>query len=105
MRQMACGLLASIALLSGNAAAAADLALKARRVQAEPVLGWNGFYIGGNAGYGWGDADTSTTGVSDLGAIALTPGSATLHPNGWFGGFQGGYNFQVAPAFVLGIET
>jgi outer membrane immunogenic protein len=30
---------------------------------------------------------------------------ANLKPSGWFGGFQGGYNWQFAPNWLFGIET
>ena len=51
-----------------------------------PLFNWTGFYIGGNVGYGWGDA----SGVST---------------NGWFGGGQIGVNYQFAPNWVWGVEA
>jgi outer membrane immunogenic protein len=66
---------------------------------------WTGFYIGGNIGYGWGSGSTSTTGVTVLGPIALTPGNADLRPHGWFSGLQAGYNWQIGPSWLVGLET
>jgi outer membrane immunogenic protein len=51
---------------------------------------WTGFYAGLNAGYGW--ANTSLTGVT---------GSSNL--NGFVGGGQIGYNWQIS-SLVLGLE-
>lgn len=50
---------------------------------------WNGPEIGLIAGYGWGNASAPGT---KFGA------------DGWAGGAYAGYNFQVAPQFVLGVE-
>ena len=38
-------------------ASAADVPVKAPRWIPPPVHNWTGFYIGGNAGYGWGNAN------------------------------------------------
>jgi outer membrane immunogenic protein len=53
---------------------------------AAPLFNWTGFYIGGNAGWGWGSA-------------------FGLDPSGYLLGLQAGYNFQLAGAFLAGIET
>lgn len=53
---------------------------------ARQLFNWTGFYVGGNAGYGWGSA---------LGADA----------SGYLLGLQAGYNFQVASNILAGIET
>jgi outer membrane immunogenic protein len=55
---------------------------------------WNGPYIGLHGGYGWGAFK------SDIPA-----GSTDLDPAGGFGGFQGGYNWQFAPSWVIGLES
>lgn len=75
---------AALLLAAGFGAHAADLS-KAYKAQPAPVaasFNWSGFYIGANAGYGWGSSNLS-------GAV---------------GGGQLGYNWQ-ADRFVLGIET
>ncbi|MFG1377143.1 outer membrane protein [Xanthobacter autotrophicus] len=85
-------LLASATLLAGVVlaapAVAADLSGRYPAPYVQPVAAftWTGFYIGANAGYGWGSTVNSD-------------------PGGFIGGFQAGYNFQFANPFVLGIET
>jgi outer membrane immunogenic protein len=89
--------LAAVLLSSGlGIAAAADLPPPPDYAPAQ-VFSWTGFYIGGNAGYGWTKAPgtlTTTTG----------PESFTASGNGFLGGAQAGYNWQVGPV-VLGAEA
>lgn len=59
---------------------------------APPPFTWQGFYIGVNGGYGWGDS--TLTGVG---------GTSTIHPNGALLGPTVGYNFQLG-SFVAGLE-
>jgi outer membrane immunogenic protein len=79
-------LVAMLATTAFTPAIAADLGRPVYKapvaVVAPPTL-WNGFYVGGNVGYGWGR------------------GSA----DGVTGGAQIGYNYQFAPNFVLGLEA
>jgi outer membrane immunogenic protein len=61
------------------------------------VFSWSGFYLGGNAGWGWTNASgtfTTTTGG----------GSFSGSGNGFLGGAQAGYNWQTGP-FVIGAEA
>jgi outer membrane immunogenic protein len=70
---------------------------KATAAPAEPAGAttvWNGPYIGLHGGYGWGDFKSTVPGVT-----------TSLDPAGAFGGFQGGYNWQFAPRWMLGIES
>lgn len=62
-----------------------------------PLYNWGGFYVGANAGYSWGHARTDYT----LDGVALT--TTSVSPNGFVGGGQFGYNWQLANT-VLGIE-
>ena len=57
-----------------------------------PVLyNWTGFYVGGNAGYGWGNM-----------AVANPPSDI----DGWFAGGQIGWNWQpIGSPWVLGLEV
>lgn len=81
-------------------ASAADMPLKAPPLPPAPVYSWTGFYIGANVGYSWGDwHSTSNQPVFDF----ETP-SAKPRVDGWLGGGQAGYNWQFAPAWVIGIE-
>ena len=68
--------------------------------KAGPAFNWSGFYAGINAGYAWGSRDQVTT--DPAGAVV---GAATVKPNGFLGGAQIGYNWMVAPAWLLGVET
>ena len=61
------------------------------------VFSWTGFYIGGNAG--WGFTDGSGTFTTALGADPFT-----VNTNGFIGGAQLGYNWQTGP-MVFGAEA
>jgi opacity protein-like surface antigen len=68
---------------------------------AAPVFSWSGFYIGANAGYGWG-RDPFTN------LVAITPAGAPINlsgvdSRGFIGGFQAGANLQAGSA-VGGLE-
>jgi len=96
---------------AGSAAAAPETSAPA---------GWTGFYAGLNAGYAWGvssSADTASIPVVDNlagDAFWMTPagftaaansGSASISQSGAIGGLQAGYNTQLSPTFVAGIEA
>jgi outer membrane immunogenic protein len=78
-----------------------------------PIWGWDGFYIGGNVGgiFSSGNTITNTgsdTGVAGLGSMlnaGAIPGSVTLSQDGVIGGGQVGYNWQLGPSWVWGIEA
>jgi outer membrane immunogenic protein len=73
---------------------AAPMPVKA--VAANPV--WSGSYIGAHVGYGRGDYH-----VAD--PFGIPAQTINLSPKGWLGGFQTGYNWQLAPAWLFGLET
>lgn len=90
----------------GGTAQAADLDWRSdRSLKDEPILvpryrfSWTGFYIGGHVGYGWGDTATFS---GDGGFDGATDGFV-IHPSGWLGGIQGGYNWQF-DNFLFGVE-
>lgn len=104
--------LALIAALAASASYAADLP---SRKGPPPVLAplpppfiWNGLYVGGNVGGGWFDrynrdgAVWSWTGAGWLPGAALGNGETNA---GVVGGGQIGYNYQISPLFVVGLET
>lgn len=83
-----------------SSAQAADLPVEAPAPLPAPmVYDWNGFYLGGHLGYGWGDADVSTCSIG----IVLC-GSGTLDPEGFLGGVQAGYWWQTGGSFVFGVD-
>jgi outer membrane immunogenic protein len=103
MRRLSLALLAAVSTIAlTQFASAADLPVKAPVYKAPmmaPLYNWTGFYIGLNAGYSWGRQDNSlvtTTGVTLL--------SNSDHLNGFIGGGQIGYNWQVNQ-WVFGLEA
>ena len=107
--------IAAIALI-GTPAFAADMAVKAPpRPPSAPVYSWTGWYVGGNVGYGWGDARTDIAGTATsfseptfFGGFPSNfafAGSNTAALHGVIGGGQVGYNFQFATRWLLGFEA
>jgi outer membrane immunogenic protein len=93
---------AAILLASTSLGSAADLAVKAPYAAPGAVWNWTGFYLGANAGAGWGTTEASLSPNQNLGIpgnIALTQNSRS----GFLGGGQFGYNFQSGWA-VFGVE-
>jgi len=84
-------------LVLGEPALAADLPLKAPALRA--VYDWTGFYVGGHFGYGGGSLGADTNPHPLQGE--LLPYSTT----GLIGGYQIGYNRQLANNVVLGVEA
>jgi outer membrane immunogenic protein len=66
---------------------------------------WTGLYAGGNIGYSWGNGSSnySEPVFSNYGAPPSIPGSQNL--DGIIGGPEIGYNWQVNPVTVVGLET
>ena len=112
MRKAAIGIVA-VAATIGTPVLAADMAVKAPPPAPAPVYSWTGWYVGGNIGYSWGNADTDFNSdpviVSILGGGSVTiPGftkSNSVKPNGMIGGGQIGYNWQLSPNWVVGLEA
>jgi outer membrane immunogenic protein len=101
MRRLGLVLLAFVALV--GTAAAADLPVKAPVYKAPvmaPLYNWTGFYIGLNAGYSWGRQDNDLV----VAATGVTLLSNSDNLNGFIGGGQIGYNWQVNQ-WVLGLEA
>jgi opacity protein-like surface antigen len=83
--------------------------VKAMPVKAMPVMAssWNGIYVGGHAGYGWG-RDPMSESISISGTLPGVFGSDPIFPssinsNGYVAGFQAGVNRQMG-SFVTGLE-
>jgi outer membrane immunogenic protein len=107
---------ASFAALSVGAAVAADLpgrkAAPAYVPPPPPPPLWTGFYAGLNLGGGWSansvNPNQLTPYVSTAdGQLFLLPGNTNGGNNagGVVGGGQVGYNYQIGPTFLVGLET
>jgi outer membrane immunogenic protein len=89
------------AAISG--AQAADLPMKAAKLTPAPapIASWTGFYVGLNAGAVW-QMSSSDYGTGNSGEGV---GGNKGHGVGFIGGGQIGYNYQIAPTWVLGLEA
>ena len=90
------GLVGATLLFAGSAVAA-DLGKPVYKAPPAlmPVYNWTGFYIGGNVGGVWENGT-----ITD----SFGPTSFSTNRSGFIGGGQIGYNWQVSPQFVLGVE-
>lgn len=78
-----------------NTAQAADLTVVEEAVVVTPAFSWTGFYAGMHAGYGWADLDTYYSENLGVGG----------KPDGFLGGGQVGYNYELSNHVVLGLEA
>jgi len=93
MKRVLAGL--ALGVLSLHSAVAADIPLKAPRIQ--QVHDWTGLYFGAHAGFGRGDSSAT---LRDP-AVAATTDTF----GGPIGGLQAGYNIQLPSRIVLGFEA
>jgi high affinity Mn2+ porin len=93
MKRVLVGL--ALGVLSLDGAAAADIPLKAPRIQ--QIYDWTGLYFGAHAGFGRGHSN----------AVLSDPSIATTNNafGGPIGGLQAGYNIQLPSRIVLGFEA
>jgi high affinity Mn2+ porin len=93
MKRVLAGL--ALGMLSLDGAVAADIPLKAPRIQ--QVYDWTGLYFGAHAGFGRGHSN----------AVLSDPSIATTNNafGGPIGGLQAGYNIQLPSRIVLGFEA
>jgi len=82
----------ALALVMASPSFAADMPGGYREPYVAPAAGWSGFYVGLNAGYGWGSSDWNSS---------VTAGSSS--PSGGLFGGTIGFNGQTG-AFVYGVE-
>ena len=98
MRRVTLALSLAGATMFGGAALAADISrpvYKAPPAGALPVAyDWTGFYVGGHVGYGWADKSWSDP---------FSFGTVSHNADGFLGGGQAGFNYQVGQ-FVFGVE-
>jgi outer membrane immunogenic protein len=102
---------AAITTLFATHALAADMPVKAAPPAPAPAAyNWTGWYIGVNVGASFGDVKTDfapITLTTSTPASFSTPGvfSNREYPDGFIGGGQIGYNWQVSPIWVVGVEA
>ena len=96
---------APLLVLGSVCAIAADLGVQPvyKSPAAAPPLAydWRGFYVGGHVGAANATVDSTTIDI----ATGLPTGTGSTSRTGAFGGGQVGYNFLVAPNWLLGIEA
>jgi outer membrane immunogenic protein len=100
---------AAAAMATGARAADLPMRVKAQPYEAPSLFTWTGFYGGVNVGYKFdGDDDVNTQGQAapNIANIAggARPGFVPLNRDGFVGGVQAGYNYQVGQ-FVAGVEA
>jgi outer membrane immunogenic protein len=101
--------LAAAIVLASSAARAADLAPRPMYVKAAPIIApafnWQGFYIGGHGGYGWGKEsdDQSSLFICTIGATRCNTADK-YDLDGFIAGGHIGYNWQSG-VYVFGIEA
>jgi high affinity Mn2+ porin len=93
MKRVLAGL--ALGMLSLDGAVAADIPLKAPRIQ--QIYDWTGLYFGAHAGFGRGHSN----------AVLSDPAIATTNNafGGPIGGLQAGYDIQLPSRIVLGFEA
>jgi outer membrane immunogenic protein len=89
-------------VLSSQLTLAADMPVKAPPPPPPPPS-WTGFYIGAHVGGGWSQSGAWTF-TDPNGVIGPTTLINQTTSPGVVGGFQAGFNWQFAPAWVFGIE-
>lgn len=96
-------LAAACAIVTVQAAAAADMPTKAPAYKAvEPLpYNWTGLYVGAHAGYGWGSNQSTATSATSSFPTGFVFDRANT--SGGLGGGQIGFNYQAAN-WVFGIE-
>jgi outer membrane immunogenic protein len=99
LRRTMCALPFTAAFAAGSASAA-DLspryaAPSSAYTAPQPAYSWTGLYAGFNAGY----AESGDNAFNNL--VGTSGGKV----KGAFGGVQIGYNYQISPMFVVGIEN
>lgn len=88
-------------LLSGIAAVCATSQALAADAVEPAVYDWTGAYVGAHAGYSWSKTTASET--PENGVWNVRGDSFTADVDGFLGGLQAGYNYQI-DSWVLGAE-
>lgn len=96
--------LAVVAALAAGSAHAADLPSRkeAPVFIPPPVFSWTGVYVGLNLGGGWISQSRDN---NNWGGLGWNNNNNNGSNAGVVGGLQIGYNYQLSPLFVVGLET
>src|SRR5579862_391633 len=96
----------AFATLIVSPAFAADMAVKAPAYTPQASPTWTGFYIGANGGYGWSQSSTNADPFQNFttATSVVPPFAISQQLQGALAGVQLGYNWQIAPTWVVGLE-
>jgi len=97
-----------LVMMSGGAAMAADLPAPVIHKAPPPVVApsWTGFYVGVNGGVSLGqNRTTDTTVLPGLAFPVFGADSVSRAPFGGIFGGQAGFNWQLAPSWLIGVEA
>lgn len=104
-------ILAAVMVCGISAASAGDLAGPYYKAAPMPqsAYSWTGFYVGVDGGGAMSQDGMGIAGGNPLGVAVVGSGAVPNHiktdPNGGLVGGFAGYNYQITPSIVLGIET
>jgi outer membrane immunogenic protein len=88
------------ALTATHPAMSADMTAPAWKAAPAPAFSWSGFYIGGTVGGGMASLP-----VNDIdNFLEETVAGPSLKSLGAVGGLHAGYNWQLSPSFLFGLE-
>jgi outer membrane immunogenic protein len=93
------------ALIVSAPAMAADLPFKAPPPVAAPAPTWTGFYVGANVGGVWTHSDGTWNPLPSPATFNANALTGAIDASGVAAGVHGGYNYQIGPSFVAGIEA
>jgi outer membrane immunogenic protein len=97
---------AGLMCIASSIASAADLPVKAPIMPvAAPVYSWTGFYVGGDVGALWTRADAIMVPLPNIAFFGTFPNIGGQDDTGFVAGLHAGYNWQLAPSWVVGIEA
>lgn len=103
---MKSALLASAAMLFATSAMAADaIVSEPTPPVAADTFSWTGGYIGINAGYAGGKFKHPYSINDEVLGETLLSDSVNFDADGFVGGLQAGYNYQLANGVVIGAEA
>jgi outer membrane immunogenic protein len=74
-------------------------------ITADAPYDWTGFYIGLHAGGGWGRGSVIGDPLPSPVTYGFVQQNIPVNGSGGVAGGQVGYNWQVSPAFLLGVEA